>query len=137
LKKQGSSIEEAFKDAEPGELPTRDNDHHCPLNFKGSAKSMEAHAAVVLIMEVFKSGEDCLAHLVTDDDLRHPLKELVATGRMQKSDWPKTKGGANISNKGKLPLTVRAWTASLQTLPIKLRVLDGHYMPYCVKWEEN
>jgi len=69
---------------------------------------MEAHAAVVLIMEVFKSGEDCLAHLVTDDDLRHPLKELVATGRMQKSDWPKTKGGANISNKGKLPLTVRA-----------------------------
>jgi len=104
---------------------------------------MEAHAAVALIMEVFESGEDCLAHLVTDDDLsthgncKHPLKELVATGRIQKSDWPKTKGGANISDKGKLPLTVRAWTASLQTLPIKLRVLDGHYMPYCVKWEEN
>jgi len=100
LKRQGSSIEEAFKDAEPGELPTRDNDHRCPLNFKGSAKSMEARAAVALIMKVFESGEDCLAHLVTDNDL--------SIGRMQKSDWPKMKGGANVSNKGKLPLTVRA-----------------------------
>jgi len=54
----------------------------------------------VMITEVFESGDECLAHLVTDDDLsmngncKHPLKELVATGRMQKSDWPKIKGGA-------------------------------------------
>jgi len=108
LKRQGSSIEEAFKNKEPGKLPTRDNDHCCPLNFKGSAKLMEARAAVALIMEVFESGEDCLAHLVTDDDssmcgnCTQPLKELVATGRNQKSDWPKMKGSANVSDKGKL-----------------------------------
>jgi len=75
---------------------------------------MEARAAVSLVTSVFESGDDCLAHLVTNDDsstcsnCKHPLKELVATGRMQKSDWPKTKGSANVSDKGKLPLFVRA-----------------------------
>jgi len=66
LKKQGSGIEEAFKDAELSELPTGVTNHCCPLNFKGSAKSMDVHAAVSMVKSVFASGNDHLANLVMD-----------------------------------------------------------------------
>jgi len=71
------------KGSEPmGICLTKDKDHRCPWNFKGS-KSMELQGTVALIMDLYNSGIAFAAKLVRDDDCStkanvwHSFKELI------------------------------------------------------------
>jgi len=57
------------KDSEPmGIHETKDKDHKCPWNFKGSSKSIEPQGAVALITDLYDSGIAFAAELVINDD---------------------------------------------------------------------
>jgi len=45
-----------MKDRALGELAIVETDHCCPLNFKGSSKSMEARTAVSMVTSIFEVG---------------------------------------------------------------------------------
>jgi len=85
-KKQCLSRTEATKDEPTGEINTNLNikSHHCPRNFNGSAKSMEACGALLLITRTYNRGNECISILVGDDDsttcsnCKHSIKEVMA-----------------------------------------------------------
>jgi len=98
-----------------GELQNDHKDHHCPHNFRGSSKSMEAHAAVACVTALFKTGIAYVFEIVGDDDssvranLRHSFQALIDAGiwANKKTCWPKKKKNY-VKDHGKLPLTVPA-----------------------------
>jgi len=56
------------KDSEPvGIWLTKDKDHRCHWNIKGSSKSMELQSAVALITDLYDSGISFAIELVIDD----------------------------------------------------------------------
>jgi len=115
-KKQGISIEDATKDDGVGELMQIATDHHCPKNFSGSSKSMEARAAVSMITKMFELTDCCIDVLLTDDDAttrsnnKHSFKEMYDAGLMRSKelDWPRNEKGVYLPDHGKLPLHVWA-----------------------------
>jgi len=56
-KKQGVSVDNAMAANEHGELGQVKTDHWCPCNFKGSSKSMEARAALSMVIAMFNLGK--------------------------------------------------------------------------------
>ena len=84
--------------------------HKCPLNYNGSSKGMEASAAAQSVKELFYNANLCVRRYVMDDDattkskLRHSYKDLIASGRMDKEDWPKCSNGRKKPDKGELPI---------------------------------
>ncbi len=117
-KKQGLSRTEATKDEPTGEINTNLNikSHRCPRNFNGSAKSMEACGALLLITRTYNRGNECISILVGDDDsttrsnCKHSIKEVMAANGWtnKKEHWPKNAKGKYVADNGKLGLNVRA-----------------------------
>jgi len=112
-KKQECTRDEATKDELAGELPNNKDTHRCPRNFSGSSKSMEACGAIKLVTEIFDLYDAYVSIIIGDDDsttrsnLKHSFKELILSGKWaNKEQWPKTKGGKLVDDKGKLPLRV-------------------------------
>jgi len=107
---------EATKDEPSGKLQLDSMTHHCPCNYNGSAKSMEASRVVSMMTALYDEGGKYLSILVSDNDSttrshsQHLYKAVMDfNGWMNKADhWPKMKGNKYVADNGKLPLQIKA-----------------------------
>jgi len=106
-----------MKDEPAGVITRNITTHRCPLNYNGSAKSMEAAGAVAMTTAMYNGGNAYISVLVGDDNstvfsnLRHSFQALMtANGWTNKAQhWPKTQSGKSyVADNGKLPLHVKA-----------------------------
>ncbi len=99
-RKQNISRTEATKDELTGEVVPNNTTHHCPRNYNGSAKSMEACGAVSMMTALYDDGGKYVSVLVGDDDSttrshsQHSYKAI-----MEQNGW--TDKAAHWPKKGK------------------------------------
>jgi len=107
-KKDGISKEDAMKNETPGKLPYIEKDHHCPHNYNGMSKAMEARSALSMVTKIFEGGKAYVSNLVSDDDstlrsnLKHSpqaildanptLKKKISGQKMIREHTSRTKG---------------------------------------------
>ena len=98
------------KQCQSDEKTNKTTVHDCSKNYDGSSKGMEAHGLFDCVLDLWKDTKLVVDRFVIDDDattksyVRHSYKELVSDGRMDRKDWPRTEGGNEKKDTGRLPL---------------------------------
>ena len=101
---------------EKAEASNKEVPHHeCPKIFDGTAKSMEADAAIELVKDAWQC-RFFISRIVCDDDsslranLQHSWRKLIEAGKMREDEWPRTEKNYRKRDYGQLPLHIPAPT---------------------------
>ena len=67
-------------------------EHVCPKNYDGASKSMEVHAILDIVIDMYDNKNVTIGTIVSDDDstmrarLQHSWAEKIKLGLMEKHD---------------------------------------------------